>query len=705
MRPVKNRSNGFTLIEMAIVMIILGAAVAAFSGVYQVYLKEQAERKTQANIAIISEAIGAFRGINGRYPLPASLTAQRGDITYGREPVAAELPLLAAINPNNCLNDNTAGSPVRICVSRSIPARTLAYTDPYTGAALPNTSRPRVLVGAVPFRHLNMDENQSYDGYNNRILYVVTEHLAFDTTFDARQGGIEIQDESTASVVSEGGIGGTAHFLVLAAGEDGNGAYTRSGTQNPCGGGGLDDENCDVEDEAVYVQTNRRTARGAMHYDDVISYFTQSEVPLWQLSSDPNAQGDMHQKPTGNVGFAIPLTSFAGTAKAVVSGVVRADDDPDPTSPGVEGEFMVGTVGIDNTTRFTPSLIAGAPTPAMTCPAGQYAYAVRGGALQCAAVLDSLCPPGQVVRGVNAQGQMVCSTTPCGAQTLTICGSSVTLAAGSSGSTQNITAGANYRATYLCSNGTWVRQSQSGNCTCTPSTTVTNGLSCGTGFSGTMTRTCTVNCPAGNTTCTNNRSACVCVGAPQNRIPTCPSGFASNVAQQTRNFDCTASPPAWGPWLPPFNPATDCVCQPQAPSLETIACPGALTGNQTRFWTFNCPAGTWTATPWNTSACVCNPTSWTQDDPCPAGQIGAITNTYTVNCPSGTTTVSLVANTCAPPPPVQYYWKSSATPSFSPSRQGVAYGATCSPSGSVSPTCYSGTAGNYQIYAPCVCQP
>jgi prepilin-type N-terminal cleavage/methylation domain-containing protein len=48
--------RGFTLIEMAIVILLVGVAVAAAAPLYNQYIKEQELQKTRANIELVSTA-------------------------------------------------------------------------------------------------------------------------------------------------------------------------------------------------------------------------------------------------------------------------------------------------------------------------------------------------------------------------------------------------------------------------------------------------------------------------------------------------------------------------------------------------------------------------------------------------------------------------------------------------------------------------
>ncbi len=85
----KNCEKGFTLIEMAIAMVILslliGFATVAFSGL----LRRNFEQKTFADIEIVADAIAVYAQKHMRVPCPADPLLVTGPIV-GREPFGAE---------------------------------------------------------------------------------------------------------------------------------------------------------------------------------------------------------------------------------------------------------------------------------------------------------------------------------------------------------------------------------------------------------------------------------------------------------------------------------------------------------------------------------------------------------------------------------------------------------------------------------------
>lgn len=81
---LKHFISGYTLIELAIVLVAVGLMLSIGAGIYNVYLKQKEIKDTQLNVRVVSNALADFKGRNGRYPCPAPLNAPRTDPNYGR---------------------------------------------------------------------------------------------------------------------------------------------------------------------------------------------------------------------------------------------------------------------------------------------------------------------------------------------------------------------------------------------------------------------------------------------------------------------------------------------------------------------------------------------------------------------------------------------------------------------------------------------
>ena len=84
-KNVSALQRGYTLLEMAIVMAVIGVLIASFANAYNIYLKNTVQRVTVDNTNQIVNAIGHYLVQNGRYPCPSRLDAGRDDPDYGME--------------------------------------------------------------------------------------------------------------------------------------------------------------------------------------------------------------------------------------------------------------------------------------------------------------------------------------------------------------------------------------------------------------------------------------------------------------------------------------------------------------------------------------------------------------------------------------------------------------------------------------------
>ncbi len=717
---------GFTLIEMAIVVMIIGIAIGAFAPAYKAYIDNKELVETKSNIEDIAAAIGSFRSINGRYPFPASLSEQHGDVDYGREKKAVATAGVGSFDPQGFYLEEGV--------------RSFNYTSPFAGPVV--NGKPRVRVGFVPFRQLHLSENSAYDGYGNRIMYAITEHLADSETFRANEGGIEILDSQGDSVVNaviDGTpVTGTAHFLIFSYGKNTKGAYSRNGTAyGTCpANGDMENENCNLTDpDAIFRLSQTNTSATDSSFDDVVSYFTQSEVPLWQYSANAANPYAIHQKPGGEVGMAAVAPDALLKKRGDINGAnLRAKDDPATPAPALEGKIMSsmlcdGSGNIGPGHCFTVNLIAGEDDPAtpavveggMHCPGddpdgvGSTMVGIANGAPICDEI-DLRCPGNSIVTGINPDGTLDCSVTPvgpCDTDSYEICPSTIaTRTGGPIGTIRNVTGGDNRNETWQCQDaggpkGSWVRIGDFGSCVCTPGSN-SYPRACGTGFTGGAIETCSRVCPSGAVSCTNDReTACVCTPTFEDRIDSCPAGLNTGFITSRRNWVCDS--PTSGHWTGYTEISNTCACTEGPPATGQGPCDHNFTGSVYYENPYSCSASPPGYQGWREVSrdCRCTEDRRYQYDACPAGKIGSMYREYHTHVNGNgdcVTDVTPISDTCADPPPVICSWRSTAT--MQPSESGGSprlgdSGCTC---GSVAPRCYSGSMNNFRSFSPCTCE-
>ncbi len=564
MKFLKQRENsGFTLVEVAISLLILGLILTPLVVLYNNYKVEEDVRTSYQNVAAVVSSLQEFRAQNGRYPCPSSLTAARNVATYGAENTTA------CSDGGVSLPDNTCSLVSGLCAETAIPARTAQL------AAIPGPVGPignRVIVGGVPFRDLQMDESDTVDAYGGRLVYVITEVMTNRDTLNDEHGAIAVRNEVGDSLSqNDGGIA----FAVISHGPTKMGAYNSAGQLfAACTAGLNESQNCNAgfatggaiaANSSIYISAPISTGAGGAFYDDQMIFFSQSTDPYWQRI-DGNMDDIEDLSPdTVNVG----LDASIDTAMEVVSpGMVNAMRVYGTNAN--DGKIKTNLLCDENGENcFTPSDIGG--TDMAACPANEYAVGIEGdparpghSRLICTRDMTGvLCEePTPIFTGVDSAGNPICVSSPgnsCPSEPRVICPNStaktVTLPATSdTGITEffdNTSEGGCRKERYRCNDGTWDVLTSSGVCALAGPSTAT--VSCGPGYGGgTYTRTTTPTC-SGNTVTNDFATACVCVGETLEQTRTCRQlrgGSWTSAVSLTRTITydattCTPDNPAW----------------------------------------------------------------------------------------------------------------------------------------------------------------
>ncbi len=400
MQKLKDQ-RGFSLIELALVLVMAGLVITPAISIYHQQSVEDDWDRTEAHVNSSTDELGRFRSIHGRYPCPASETAAPGDLTYGHED--------CTVRAAGACADGTC------TFSSNIPGQL-------------------VLSGSLPFKTLNMQERDSYDSYLSRLDYAVTLDLTSSTTFALDGGGISITDKSVTpqSIINPPD---RAHFVVLSHGQNQYGSTTKSGIDGlGCLGGSLvEQENCDLD--ATFVSGEIEN-----DFDDRISFFSGIALAEWQ-TSETNID-EIHLKNATNLAIGASVATDLSTAEqasvrtfAAQGGSVIAFSDAE--NPG-EGRFYSerlcefdATSATVNTKCFSPPLFAGALTPdgplfeattnpgsGMSCydPASpgsvRYLAGIQNGTANCVDEIFISCPAGEFITGIDGDGKVICNTEP-----------------------------------------------------------------------------------------------------------------------------------------------------------------------------------------------------------------------------------------------------------------------------------------------------
>ncbi len=371
-------SDGYSLLEMAIVLVIFGLISVAALQVYVLYKKDAQIEQTNISLLRAKNAIGDFRKMYGRYPCPARVDAVRGDSDYGYE----------KIDPVTHDCQAVAGG---VFVSTS------------NNSALSNRD---VFIGILPFRQLNLPEKLVSDGYKNRLGYAVTGLLANDITYSDDLGGISIIDHNDNDAINPPD---SAHFIVLSYNQDDAGAVTQNGIiSNPCPAATPETENCDND-------STFRVGLKQTDFDDILEYTVSSDIQQWQLSNvDYN---NIHLRRANSIAVGINETSnTSGFSEAEIKnsgalGMIRAEKTSATSS---DGKFLSSNICDESGTECFPANLIGGQTPTggMYCPSGEFLVGIDSGSPICNDEITFSCPNGDFVSGFNSNGELICSSQP-----------------------------------------------------------------------------------------------------------------------------------------------------------------------------------------------------------------------------------------------------------------------------------------------------
>ncbi len=213
-------ARGFTLIEVAIGMAVIGLLMVPFAQLYHAQKMDKEIVASRDNLATISGALNKFVTKTGRYPLPAVRNIPAGGLNFGREYTGT----LAAIP--TCTVGNT----------------TLCRTPGFKDVNPVNSVMDPVLIGDLPFATLGLPKRFVLDASKNRFTYAVTESLTASATFNESAGVIKVVDLSGAD---HSNTASDLHYVVVSHGKNQRGAVSLNGTiPVPCTGTGRDITNC-----------------------------------------------------------------------------------------------------------------------------------------------------------------------------------------------------------------------------------------------------------------------------------------------------------------------------------------------------------------------------------------------------------------------------------------------------------------------------
>jgi prepilin-type N-terminal cleavage/methylation domain-containing protein len=248
MRKIGSHSNGFSLIETSVVLLIFGIVLGAIISIVPTLHQKDTISDMNNKFDTIQKAIDTFYSQNGYLPCPARITAAPNTVNFG---VATDCSLA-----------------------------TVADTVEVAGT----TANENLRIGVVPTRTLNLPDEYMFDSYNTRIEYVSVKQMSISNALfapyvSAQPDVIRIEDAGANRIhqANSGTYANVVAYAIMSAGPNNKGAVNYLGTVNPivaCSGG-RDAENCDNDNTFVDTSYNTDTTN---YYDDYIRWKTKQQI-------------------------------------------------------------------------------------------------------------------------------------------------------------------------------------------------------------------------------------------------------------------------------------------------------------------------------------------------------------------------------------------------------------------------------------------
>ncbi len=400
------QTDGFTLIEMSIVILIVGIVTIPMIATYQTSQTQKKMTTTWDNIEFISSQISNFVGPQGRYPCPADRSLPPTHPNYGREFDINCDPSTIGLTVGTCTANNG------ICM---VSAGVVGTADrDGDGADDP------VLIGAIPIRSIRdvnvpdgyanlISDELSLDGWKNKLTYAVSATMTNSSTYNPSWGVIDAVNENYQPTAN---INGDGQYALISHGPDGKGAFTQHGAlKQNCGtivkdfsvtpvgvtSTARDNENCHDQDTTFMQSIFMSRAGGATYYDDIAFFVKSRASSPWQyISTASGITANIRNTNSKNVA----ILNTSPTEKLDVTGTIRADNN-------ILVSKICDTTGSN---CFDVSKIA---TTGLNCPTGQVAKSISNGTITCVVpvfspIIPTSCAPGYV-RGIRTDGSVLCT--------------------------------------------------------------------------------------------------------------------------------------------------------------------------------------------------------------------------------------------------------------------------------------------------------
>jgi type II secretory pathway pseudopilin PulG len=275
----KFSSSGFTLVEIAIVMVISSLFIIAGISLMRSWMAQATIASSQQRMSAIQQSLANFLTQHGRLPCPSTFSP--GGPNYGHEvitPCTAAAGTFAAAGRSGTIIPSPDGTAV---------------------------STPALVIGALPVRDLGLPD--SFLANTNGYMYTYAVPI-YETSVPkySPTGAIEVENGGLVDVTPSppgGATTGTATYVVVDHGQDGKGAAlsTTGLIAKACvSAPGLDTANC--SHTGVFVSAPYSKAPGLNWFDDMIVYGANNNVNNSTVALASASACTIKYSPTDKVG-------------------------------------------------------------------------------------------------------------------------------------------------------------------------------------------------------------------------------------------------------------------------------------------------------------------------------------------------------------------------------------------------------------------
>ncbi len=231
----RKKKTGFTLIELAVVMTIMGILIASFLQFYEIQLEKSRIETTRKRLDDLRTDLTIYVAAYNKLPCPASVAP-----------------------PSGKADDE---QPASACTEGKEEDRGEIDTHKTDGSDL-------IITGVIPIRDLRLTQEQATDGWGNLFTYVVAKKLTREDGMRGNPpppGSLDIIDAVGRNILD---TPGTGRYVIISHGRTGKGAWTAGGTRRPCDREARDGVNC--SGGATFVEAPFSLRPGQNYYDDIV---------------------------------------------------------------------------------------------------------------------------------------------------------------------------------------------------------------------------------------------------------------------------------------------------------------------------------------------------------------------------------------------------------------------------------------------------